>query len=473
MLKKYFWTIFETISTVIFQFLSVIILARVLSPKDYGMLGIITIFIAIGNLLVDSGMGSAIVKKEKVTPNDYSTLFIFNLVISIILYLLFFGIAGLVAKYYAIHELITLIRTLSLVIFISALGVVQNTKLVKELKFKQLAIIALISNSISLITAIVLAFNGFGIWALVYQQITLLSIRVILLFYVNRFLPTLTFSLASFKYQFKFGINILFSNLLNTTYLNISTSIIPKIAGTLQNGYYVQANRLKQVPISIITSITDKAMFPILAQSNNIPELNARARQLVRYTTLISFPIIFFCSALSGPIVYILLGNKWISSSPYLGILFFTGIGECIQYLGRNLLKSHGVTKKIFYLEIIKTTIGLTILIISSFWGILFLIYGIVSSSIILSFITMIYLNNYSDYKIKEQISDFKEPLFFSFIAYALIKILNHFFLNNTAWSVLYFLFGFLSYIIIGIIFKNKETNTIISKITIIIKKYL
>lgn len=467
MLNKFSWVFVETASTVIFQFLSIVILAKMLTPMDYGILGMMIIFIAFGNMIVDSGMGGAVVKKEEVTHSDYSTLFIYNFVVSIIIYLFFFSFAGFIADFYNTPELTTLIRVLSLVIIISAIGVVQNARLNRELKFKQLAIVAFVSNFGSLALGIVLARVGYGVWALVYQQLCLIVLRVILLFSMARFMPTLSFSTVSFKYQFNFGVNILISNILNTVFVNISSSIIPKIAGLTQNGYYVQASKLQNVPVSILTWITDKAMFPILAQYNNPELLKENARIIIRYTALIAFPVIFFSSALSRQIILLLLGRKWIESSVYLEILFFAGIGICIQYYGKNMFKSYGDTRKILHLEIIKTIIGLAILFISFSLGLIAVMYGIVIASLVSALITMFYLNKYMKYTLKQHFSDIKGAFFLSIISYAIIKLLSLYFLSDTAWGISYFGIGCIIYILLGFVAKNEQ----IEKIVLVLRK--
>lgn len=459
MLKKFLWVFVETISTLLFQFLSVVLLARLLDARDFGILGMMTIFISMSNMIVDSGMGSAIVKKENATAVDFSTLFIYNLFVSLALYFFLFISSGAIARFYNTPELNYLIRLLGLVIIISAFGVVQNAKLIKDLKFKKLTIVAFISNLLSLIIAIIFALNGFGVKALIYQQLSLITIRTIMLTGMNKFVPTFTFSKESFKYQFNFGINILFSNLLQTLYTNIASSIIPKITSVTQNGYYVQANRLQNLPLSIITMVSDKAMFPILAKFNDKVVLIENARKIIRYVLLISFPIIAFCSALSKPIVLLLLGEKWIYASIYLEFLFFAGFGTCVEYLGKIIFKSNGDTKKIFHLQIIQTVTGITMLFISMNFGVMFLMYGIIAASVVLASITMVYLNKHMQYSLKDQLSDLKEPLILTLFSYFILKLLFHYFLTNTVWDITFIIPGILTYLIAGLVIKNKEIN--------------
>lgn len=457
MFKKFFWVIIESTSTVFFQFISVVILARLLTPHDYGIIGMMTIFIAIGTMIVDSGMGSAVVKKENVSNVDFSTLFIYNLLISALLYLTLYFLSPVIARYYNTPELNSLIRLLSLVIVISALGIVQNAKLLRELKFKQLAVISVVANLLSLIVGILLAKNGHGVNALIYQQLSLIFIRTLLTASISRFVPKMLFSIESFKYQFSFGVNILLSNFLNTIYLNLSSALIPKIGSIAQNGFYVQANKIQNVPLSIIAMLSDKAIFPILAKYNEKEILIQNARIIIRYVYLIAFPVIAFCSLLSTPIVLLVLGENWIDSAIYLQILFIAGFGTCIAHLGRNIIKSYGDTVRIFHLGIIKTIIGISILLLSMRFGVIFLMYGIVISSSVLAIITMHFLSRHLDYSLKEQLKDLKEPAFLTISSYLILMAFVKFYSMNSIWDLTYIIIGFLCYLLLGLLIKNTE----------------
>lgn len=391
---------------IFFQFLGVIILARILTPEDYGIIGMMAIFINVGNLLVDSGMGGALVKKKEPTETDYNTLFCFNIIVSIVFYLILFACSNAIASFYDTAILSDCIRIYGLFIIISSLGIIQNTRLTKELRFKELAIITIIAGISGLTTAIILAIKGFGYWALIIQQLVFISVRVGLQTIINRFKPKLKFSTNSFKEQFNFGGGILLSNIISSIYTNITSSIIPKISSVYQNGLYTQAAKIQHVPITIITSVTDKVVFPMLAKTPDDITLLAKARSIIRLVIPISFIAISLCILLSKYIVLILLGDSWEMATPYLQILLISGYGTCHHYMARNIIKSIGNTNAIFKCTLITSLIGAAIVLYTMQYGILNILWGFSISTYIGSMVYAFYLKKVSAYKYTEQIMD-------------------------------------------------------------------
>lgn len=408
MINNYFWASLEVVINVSFQFISLVVLSKILKPEDYGVLGCMTIFVSLGNMLVDSGMGSSLIRKIDATNKDYFTLFTFNLFVSLFLYLILFLFSPLIADFYDIPVLKNYIRVYSLIILISSFGIVQMTQLVKDLRFKKIALISCVSNLCSLFIAFCLAYNGFGVWALIYQQIVYILVRVILLFAVNRFVPSLKFSYISFKEQFTFGISILCSNIVNTIYMNIVSSIIPKISTTIQNGFYTQANKIQNLPVSIVSSILDKVVFPVLTKCSNIHQLFVNSRLLVRKITLFSFVFISSCVIFSDLLVRILLGSHWLGVIPYLQVLLFSGFPIIYIVLARSVFKAIGKTTIIMVTELCKSFIGIAIIFMFIFKGVWGIIIGFVLSSYLTLFIVMFFLQKHIDYTIKMQLLDLK-----------------------------------------------------------------
>lgn len=410
-MRKYIWALIETGSTVIFQFLSVIILSRILSPSDYGMIGMMTIFITIGNIFVDAGMGSSLIKKIDADKIDYSTLFWFNLLISLILYLILYVSAYFLSSFYEIKEFASCLRVYSLFIVISALGIVQNTQLNKDLRFKEMAIISVISNIIGLAVAIGMAHSGYGYWSLISQQLIYISLRVILQFVINKFIPQRVFSSASFRYQIGFGGSIMLSNIINVIYNNIISSIIPKVGTLNQNGYYAQASKIQHVPMNIMQSVTDKVLFPVLSKCKSDGEILDKSRQSLKPILIISFLFLFLCTIFSKYIVLVLLGKNWIDATGYLEILFLAGFGICYQYVIRNIFKSLAKTKLILLTEIIKAVLGVSMILMSASYGIEFMLWGFVVSTILSSGLYVYVLKRSCGYSYRCQIKDMILPV--------------------------------------------------------------
>lgn len=410
-MKKYIWALIETGSTVVFQFLSVIILSRILSPSDYGMIGMMTIFITIGNIFVDAGMGSSLIKKIDADNVDYSTLFWFNLLISLLLYLILYVSAYFLSSFYEIQEFASCLRVYSLFIVISALGIVQNTQLNKDLRFKEMAIISVISNIVGLAVAIWMAHSGYGYWSLIAQQLIYISLRVILQSIINKFVPQRVFSSASFRYQIGFGGSIMLSNIINVIYNNIISSIIPKVGTLSQNGYYAQASKIQHVPMTIMQSVTDKVLFPVLSKCKSDGEILDKARKSLKPILVITFLMLFLCTILSRYIVLVLLGKNWLEATGYLEILFLAGFGTCYQYVVRNIFKSLAKTKLILLTEIIKAVLGVSMIFMSVAYGIEFMLWGFVVSTIISSGLYVYVLKRSCRYSYSCQLKDMIFPI--------------------------------------------------------------
>ena len=342
--------------------LSTIILAHILTPDDFAIIGIVTIFIALSQMMVDSEMGGALLRKKTVSKTDYSTLFLYNLAVSIFLYGLLYVIAPVIARFYDIPALTEVIRVIAITIIIHAFRVVQRVMIFRELRFKEYAIINVVSGTLSLIAAIWLAERGYGYWALVWQQVVLAIANVIFMEMYNRFLPSLIFSIKSFRYQFSFGIGLILSAFVRTIATNISTNIVAKMASNEFTGYYTQVSRLTNFCQSTLNSIMDQCIFPMLAKYERVEEIRTFYYRFMRLMTLglILVTIVFVIFA--RPIISVILGEQWLAGTFILQILSLSILPANIQVLCRNILKTLGVTKKILYLETIKSILTILLL---------------------------------------------------------------------------------------------------------------
>lgn len=373
--------------------LSTIILARILTPDDFGIIGIVTIFIAFSQMIVDSEMGGALLRKKNVSSTDYSTLFYYNLGVSLIIYILLFSTAPLIADFYSRPQLTEIIRVISVCVIIHAFRVVQKIMIFRELKFHIYAIITSLSGLISLGTAIWLAYIGYGYWALVWQQIVLASCNVIFMGAYNRFIPKFVFSKSSFKYQFYFGISLLGSNSIMTIGNNISANIIAKISTLEFTGYYTQVSRITNFCQNFIGSIMDQSIFPILAKFENALDIKRIYNRLLCWLIIglgiVTATFIFFAEN----IILIVLGKEWTPAAWIFQILSIAIIPASIQILCRNILKTFGKTKKILYIESIKSIILIISLIGSAFLGMTCVVWAIVLTQLIGCGIWMIITN--------------------------------------------------------------------------------
>lgn len=374
-------------------FLSTIILARLLTPDDFGIIGIVTIFISFSQMMVDSEMGGALLRKKEVDRTDYSTLFWYNLIVSLILFGVLYFTAPLIADFYKRQELIDVIRIISTTIIIHAFRVVQRIMLFRDLKFKEYTIINVVSGLISMAIAIILAKNGFGYWSLVWQQVILALCNTSLMELYNRFLPLLSFSKASFKYQFGFGISLLGADIIQTIANNISTNIIAKVATLQFTGYYTQSSRLTNFAQSTIGSIMNQSIFPMMAKMESIQDIRSTYIKFLKYILIVLGVGSVVCIVFAKNIIQIILGKEWIDATWIFQVLSLTIVTTSIQHLCKNVLKSLGMTKLVFKIETVKSVIIIGALFLAVFYGAVAIIWALVFSQFVACIYSVIETN--------------------------------------------------------------------------------
>lgn len=347
--------------------LSTIILGRLLTPDDFAIIGLVTVFTALSQMMVDSEMGGALLRKKTVSNADYSTLFYYNLAASIIIYAVLYVAAPFIADYYELPVLTDVVRVISLTIIIHAFRVVQRIMIFRELKFKAYAVINVASGLMSLAVAIWLAIRGFSYWALVWQQIVLAAANVVFMEAYNRFIPSLVFSVESFKYQFSFGISLLGSDAIKTIANNIAPNIIGKISSLQFTGYYSQMSRLTNFCQSTLGSLMDQTIFPMMAKLKTTSEIETTYYKLLKIITLVLVIVSAVFILFAPLIIKIVIGEQWLPASWIFRILSLAILPTSIQILCRNILKTLGTTRKVLYLETLKSAILLLFLLFSTF----------------------------------------------------------------------------------------------------------
>ena len=387
--KGILWSGYSQISQTILQLVSVFVLSRILVPDDFGMLSILAIFVAVGNMMVDSGMGGALLRLEKPSPRDFSTLFVFNIVVSLLLYAVFFISAIFVANYYELPILKDLLRVLSLSIIFNAFGIVQYVKLIFELRFKELAIITFTSTVISVVLAILAALLKFGIWSLVVQQLAFSFVYNLMLWLKINYIPEFNFSVDSFNYQKAFGFNVLGANLLNTLSENLNNNIVAKIVPIHQAGHFYQSNRLILTFDNAVRGVFDKVLFPVFAKVQDRNELKNSFVDVFEKVVAVVFPLSALLSLNSEAVVLLLLGNQWIDAAWMLQILSLTLVPLIVITLSRNVFKATGQTTSILHLEIFRSVLLIGLLIVTSAIGLTFIIWGILIGQLVVSMINL------------------------------------------------------------------------------------
>lgn len=436
-------------------FLSIIVLARYLTPEDYGLYGILMIFISISERISDSGIAGYMIKKQNVTSIYYDTLFVYNMCISCIMYFILFIIAPWISSIYENDKLILAVRVLGIVLILYAFSITQVTKLQKNLKFRTLAFISIISGLVGFIVALLMAYNGLGIWALICQQLALAFVNALLYITVNREIPSICFDLKVFKEQFSFGMNLFMSSILMSFTSNIGNNVVAKVFNMNIAGLYVQAMRLQNYPVSMITNIVDKTFFPLFSKiNNNIPLLKEESIKLSRRIYSILFPVFSAVICFSRPVIYFVLGEKWLDSVMYFQLFMLSSFPLLIKALNRNILKSIGLTFEIFKIEIYSSLIFILILLLAFFIKDIKVVFiSILVSQYFSAFFSMVYLKRSIGIDIIYQIVNV-----LYFIPCAVVPaFIQYVFFDNMLLKMLTFLVSLSALVILYILSGNRE----------------
>ena len=456
--KGLFWSSVERFSNQGVQFVFSIILARLLSPSDYGIIAMVTIFFAVAQSFVDSGFSNALVRKTDRVEEDLSTCFYFNIGVGIIAYIVLFLIAPLVANFYNQPILSPIIRITGLGVILNSLCVVQQALFTIKIDFKSQAKITLSATVISGIVGILLAYQGYGIWALVWQGVASSIVRMGLLWLMSKWRPRTGFSKSSFNYLFGYGSKLLASGLLDTIYNNIYPIVIGKFYNPAQLGNYSRALGWAQLPSANITSILQRVTFPVLsAIQDDSLRLQNSYRRLLKLSAFIVFPLMMGLASMASPLIRVILTAKWDGCVLYLQILCFALMLYPIHAINLNLLQVKGRSDIFLRLEIIKKIIGVVILIITIPLGITAMCLGMVFSSIICLIVNTYYTSRFIDVGLLTQLKDLRIILINSLVMGGGIYILTSFIDIEGLKLVMGIVIGFLLYFIGSFYFSKAE----------------
>ena len=421
-IKGVVWSSIERFSGQGAQFVLGIILARILSPSDYGLIGMLAIFLAVSDSFVQSGFAIALVQKKDRDDLDFSTTFYFNVFVSIIFYLLLFISAPYIADFFNQPILESLTRVIGLSIVINGFAVVQRAKFTINIDFKTQTKASLSSIIISGLLGIYLAYHGFGVWSLVYQSLLRIAIEVAMLWYISKWVPSGGFSFDRFKRLFGFGYKLLLSGLINTIFGNIYTIIIGKFFSASSLGYYTRAGQLSDFPSTNISFILGRVTFPALSELQDDNEkLSSAYKKIILKTALLVFPLMVGLAALADPFVITILSEKWRGSIIMLQLLCLYGMWTPIHAINLNILNVKGRSDLFLKLEVIKKTFSITAIFITVPLGINAMLIGFIVLTYIALVINLYYSKRIINYGFWQQIRDLLPILLLSFAMGALI----------------------------------------------------
>lgn len=384
-----------------------IILARMIAPEAYGLIAMAMVFIGITGVFIDGGFGAALIRKKEATASDYHTVFWFNLLAALAIYALLFFTAPLVARFFEQAELVGVIRWLGLNLVIGALATIQGIQLTKKLDFKALNVISLIATVLSGTLGVVLAFRGYGVWALIVQHLSSSFFRTLLIFFHNRWIPALVFCKDSFKEMFSFGNKLLASGLLDAVFRNLYPLVIGRVFSPASLAFYTRADSYQKLLSYNLTSIVQGVSFPALVPLQDDHErLKNAYRQMIRMVMLINAPAMLGLMVVAEPAIVFLITDKWLPSVPYLQWLCLAGLLYPLHAINLNVINVKGRSDIFLRLEIAKKAMVALAIVGGLPWGVKGLVIGQVIVSFLAYFLNAYFSLRLIQYNIKEQLKD-------------------------------------------------------------------
>lgn len=419
------WSAIDNVANHSVSFIVGIILARLLSPDEFGTIGIAMIFVTLFNTIVNSGFSSALIRKQDVTRTDYNTTFVFNFIVSCVLYGVCFFAAPLIARFFNSEILVSVVRWISLVIIINAFAIIQRTRIIKAIDFKTIAKISLMASVLSGCVGVFMAYNGCGVYSLVAQQLSRQSMATILLWVYGKWRPQIEFSIKSFKELFSYGSKLLLSGIIDTICNELATIFVGKIYSTATLGQYSRAKQFGGFFTSNISAITQRVTYPVLSEMRgNEDRLILNYRRIIKSLMLVVGLGSAFIFAGAKSIILILVGAKWSEAIIYLQLLVFNDITIPLKNINLNLLQVYGRSDYILRLSIIKRTIEFGAIMLG-FFGLEYMIIGFGVAGVIGFLLNAYCTMKVSGFTIKDQVKDLLPSLSVSFVVGLVMYIIS------------------------------------------------
>lgn len=452
------WTFAKHFSLEGFAFIQGIILARLLVPKDYGLIAMTQIFFAIAGTFIDSGFTLALMRKKDRKEIDYSTVFVTNVVMTTFFALVLCLCAPFIADFYNEPILKDIVRANAVLLVMNSVNAVQGTRLRINLQFKITSFISVVCQVTIGIITIIFAYMGFGVWSLIYPNYLSPFIYFFMYWYFQRWRPKINFSWKIWKEYFAYGSNLLLSSLLNKIWNNIYPLIIGKNYSATDLGYYSRARGYAALPAGVFQGILGNVTFPVLcAIQDDDNRLCDAYRRLIRVSGFVVFPMLIGLAALAKPVILVLITDKWAASIPYLSVVCFSFMWRPIHILNLNLLKVKGRSDLFLRLEIIKKLISLVIILITMNISIMAMCIGSVFSSYIALYINTYYTGKLINVGFFKQMKDLLPSLLYAssmgILVYATTFIIN----NHLLQLIVGIPLGILYYLTVSTLFKSEE----------------
>lgn len=456
------WKLSQTLATKGLTFFFAMFMTRLLSPEDYGLIGMLSVFMMISTAFIDCGFGQALIRKQKSTYEDNCTVFYFNLLSSSLCYILLFILSPFVAEFYNMPILKDLLRIYGLSLIIGALYSIQVILYSKSLDFKTPTLVGLISNIFSGFIGIFMAYNEFGVWSLVGQQISYGIIQALIFFNISKWKPMFVFSLTSFKEMFAFGSKLLGANLLDVVYNQISPIFIGKYYSASKLGLFSKSEQLASFPCNTVYSTLSSVTMPVLSkiQEDRI-RLSSSYRKFICLTSYVLFPFMIMLSIFSKDFLVTFFGNKWSGASIYLSIMCIPWMLVPLHNLNINLLAVKGRSDLILRLGFIVKGVGFSILCITIPISVTAVCIGYTITTYSCYFVNTYYTAKFIDYPLKRQLADIIKPAIISIVVGIIAYIISSFFIVSMIRLFIGFIVGICLYAIVTYLLKFNEISEI------------
>ncbi|MBP5507980.1 MAG: lipopolysaccharide biosynthesis protein [Prevotella sp.] len=448
------WTALSKYSTTGITFVSGIILARLLTPHDYGCIGLLGIFMSLASTFIGAGFGTALIQKKSPTQTDYSTIFFWNMGMAVVMYVILFFSAPAVAAFYRIPLLCPVLRVQAFVLVINAFNLVQRSQLRKQLKFSVLSKVSIATSFLSLAVTIIMAYQGFGVWSLVTQNLLAAAIPALVFWFYVRWRPLLIFSWKSFRELFSFGAYILLSNIVNTFGSELQGLLIGKLFNASTLGYYSKAVGAEQMASYSISGVITSVSFPLYAEAQDDKVvLGNIIRRLTMTISYLTFPFMLLLMTLGKPLFVLLYSERWLPSVIYFQVLCLVGISSCLQAVNTQSIAAIGKSKQMFSWILVKRVLGACAMIIGLvLYGMKGFLVGVVLYNYFCYFVNIGLVSKYIGYKWNKQLKDLMPVALVSLVALAVCNVCVLFHLNmyvEGAIKLLIFLFVYMGWSLI------------------------
>lgn len=461
-LQGLIWTFVDTFFVKGLFFVATIILARWLGPTEFGLVGMISVFIAIGKSLTDSGMSASLIRTKDPDESDFSTLFYMNMIMSLLIYLILYISAPYISDFYAQPILTKIIRYYCLIFIIIGFSAVQLAMLNKQMSFKRIVIVTAPSTIFGVIVGLILGYYDYGVWSIVWMYIALELCKSILLWLFSNWRPKLIFSIEKLKYHYKFGYKLMLSGLLDQIFTNAYNVVIGKYYSAQSLGYFERSRQFIQYPSAILTGIVSTVTYPMLSsiQDDDV-KISLLYRKLMRLTFFITAPVMLGAASIAEPMFLLVLGDAWLPAVPIFQILSLAMMFYPIHAFNLNVLKVYGRSDLFLKLEVYKKIIIVISIIVGFQFGILGLVWSNVFISVVALLINTYYSSNLINYTTKQQLIDMLPILLLSGITfllmYYILNLLNNY--SNIVQIIVPSMAGIIFYIFVNYLYSKSPLH--------------